>query len=244
MQGCFDVRTQQGRLVRLGDALLARVLVKELQEVMLVLRVQQVQVEKGFGTIRAANSKDVAVYTESGQFAEVVGMRGSQRARESARADETDDDKGSKDETKCEAGKADGNGNGGGEQDEDEMIEVQRPANKDTGSKSNERDDEAGEAGTDHTVDATKVFGREVAHGNDAARLEDENTPAVALATGQIEAEQSDAGDQQNKGAIAQDGEQGVLPFQIRCERMGIRRPEKDGAYSQQGRAKGRQDDQ
>ena len=198
------------------------------------MRVQQVEIEKGFGTIRAGNGKDVIVYTEGGEFGKVVSMRRSQRACEGARADEANNHKGTEDEADGEASKADGDGNGGSEQDKDEVIEMQGPANEDARGQTDERDEEAGETGTDHTVNAGEVFRREVADGKDTLRLEDKDTPAIALATGEIEAEKGDAGDEQDKGAIAQNGEQGILPFEIGRERMSVSRPEKDGGYRQQ----------
>lgn len=202
---------------------------------MLIVRVQQVEIEKGFGAVGAGNSQDVVVDTQRGELAKVIGMRGSQCAREGARANQADDDKGGEDKAEREASQADGNGDGGSEYDENEMIEMQRPANENAGSKTNESDEEAGEASPDHAVDAGEVFGREVAHGQDALRLEDEDAPAITLAAGDIKTEKGDAGDERDKGAIAQNSKQGVLPFQIRCERMSIRRPEKDGGYGQQG---------
>lgn len=199
------------------------------------MRVQQVEIEKGFGTIRAGDGKDIIIDTERGKFGKMVSMRRSQGACEGTRADEANNHKGAEDEADGKASKADGNSNGGSKQDENEVIEMQGPANENARGQTDERDEEAGEAGTDHAVDAGEVFRREIADGKNTLRLEDKDTPAVALATGKIEAEKGDAGDEQDKGAIAQDGEQGILPFKIRRERMSVSRPEKDGGYRQQG---------
>lgn len=71
--------------------------------------------------------------------------------------------------------------------------------------------------------------------------VEYEDAAAVAMAAGEEEADKGDADDEKEKGAVAEDGKESVLPFEVEGEAMGVGRPEAKGGDGEQGRAEARE---
>ncbi len=116
-------------------------------------------------------------------------------------------------------------------------------ADEDAGGEADKGAEEAGEAGTDHAVDAGEVFGGEVADGEGALGMEYEDAAAFSTAAGEAKAEDDEAGKEEEEGAVGEGGEEGVLPFEIGGERVGVGGPEEDGEGGEDSRAGEGEDD-
>jgi hypothetical protein len=83
-----------------------------------------------------------------------------------------------------------------------------------------------------------KAFGREVADGEGAVMVvENEDAVAVAMAVREEEADKGDADDEKEEGAVAEGGKEGVLPFEVGGEGVGVSRPEAKSGDAEQGGA-------
>ncbi len=121
---------------------------------------------------------------------------------------------------------------------------MESPADKDAGGEADEGNEKTGKVGTDHAIDGVEVFGREVTDGEGTLGLENEDTLATALATGEVEASEDDAGNEQDEGAIAEGSEEGILPFEVRGEGVGIGRLKAISDKGEQDGAEKSEDDE
>ncbi len=217
---------------------------QELKQVALIVWMQQVEIEKSFGAVGVCDSEDEVIDAQVGKIVERVGMGSAEGAGESARADEADDKESGRKEGEDESSEADENGESGGAEHEDGTPEVQGPPNEDARGEAGKSAEEAGEAGGDHAIGAVKVLRREVANGENIVRIEDEYAVTLPAARREVEACESDAGDKEDEGAIAENSKESVLPFEIGSERMGIGGPKEDSGQSKKGRTGEREDDE
>lgn len=88
LQRRFEMRIERGR--QGGDTALADVLLEQVQEAALLVRLEQMQVKERFGLVGTGDGECIVVDTQNGERSQVVCVRGSQGARQGARADETD----------------------------------------------------------------------------------------------------------------------------------------------------------
>src|ERR1700686_2675025 len=130
------------------------VLLENMKEVMLVVRMQEVEVKEGFGAIGAGDGKDAVVNAERDEGVEMVGM-----------------------------GCAKGTGEGSGEDAGERVGDVDGPTDEDSGGQASEGDGKACDAGGGHAGDGMKAFGREIADG-EGAMMGVEYEDAVAVAMG------------------------------------------------------------
>ena len=119
---------------------------------------------------------------------------------------------------------------------------MESPADEDAGEEADKSDEETGEVGTNHAIDGVEVFGREVTDGEDTLWLEYEDTLAATLTTGEVEAHEDDAGNEQDEGAVAVGSEEGILPFEVGGEGVGIGRLKAIGGKCEQGGAEKSED--
>jgi len=212
------------------------VLLEKIEQVMLVVRVQEVKVEEGFRAVGAGDGKGAVVDAKGGEGGEVVDMGCAQGAREGASADEADNEEGGKNEAEAESCKAQCESESSGEDGGERRGEVKGPTDKDGGGQASEGDGEAGEASGGHARDGMKTFRREIAH-DEGARVEYEDAVAVAMAAGDEEADKGDADDEKKEGTVAECGKEGVLPFEVGGEVVDVGRPEAKGGDTEQGGA-------
>lgn len=168
----------------------------------------------------------------------MVGVERSQGAGESASADKADDEESGEDKANGEADEAKRDSQDSSEDAGEWVSEMKGPADEDSGGEADKGDSEAGEAGGDHADDGMEVFGREVTHNKSAGvSVKEQNAVTVAVTAGKQEADEGDARQEEEKGAIAEGGEQSVLPFEVGSERMGIGGPEAKSGDGEQNRA-------
>jgi hypothetical protein len=218
------------------------VLLENMKQVMLVVRMQEVEIKEGFGAIGAGDGKDAVVNTERGEGIEGVSMGCAKGTSEGASTNEADNEEGGENEAEDKASDAEGEGEGSGEDAGEWVGEVDGPTNEDGGGEASEGNGKAGDAGGGHAGDSMKAFGREIADGKGALMsVEYKYAVAVAMATGEEEADKGDADYKKEEGDVAKCGKQGILPFEIGCEVMGVGRPEAKSGDGKQGGAEARE---
>src|SRR5947209_1363712 len=76
LQRRLEMLIERGR--QGGDAAVTDVLLEQVQEVTLVVRLEQVQVEEGFGLVGTGDGEYIVVDTQGGERSQIVGVRGTQ----------------------------------------------------------------------------------------------------------------------------------------------------------------------
>ena len=205
---------------------------------MLVVRMQEVEVKEGFGAIGAGDGKDAVVNAERDEGVEMVGMGCAKGTGEGAGTNEANNQEGGENEAEDEASDAEGEGEGRGEDAGEWVGEVNGPTNEDGGGEASEGYGKAGDAGGGHAGDGMKAFGREIADGEGAMMgVEYEDAVAVAMAAGEEEADKGYIDYKKEEGAVAKGGKEGILPFEVGGEVVGVGGPETKGGNGEQGGA-------
>jgi X-linked retinitis pigmentosa GTPase regulator len=114
------------------------VLLENMEEMMLVVRVQEVEVKEGFGAIGAGDGKDAVVNAKGGEGVEMVGMGCAKGTGEGASADEANNEEGGENEAEDEASETEGEGESSGEDAGEREGEVDGPPDEDGGGEASE----------------------------------------------------------------------------------------------------------
>lgn len=176
------------------------VLLEQVEQVLLVVRMQEIEVEEGFGTVGAGDSKDVVVYAKRGEGGKLVGMGRTEGAGEGAGTDESDNEEGGENKAEDDASDTEDESEYGCKDAGKWVGEVESPPDKDGGEETSQGDEEAGEAGSGHAGDGMKAFWREVANGEGAVMgVDNEDAVAVPMAIGEKEAGKGNADNKKEK---------------------------------------------
>jgi len=91
------------------------VLLENMKQVMLVMRMQEVEIKEGFGAIGAGDGKDAVVNAERGEGIEMEDMGCAKGTGEGAGTNEADNEEGGENEAEDKASDAECKGEGSGE---------------------------------------------------------------------------------------------------------------------------------